>query len=382
MKTEMEVRTIELDKIRPNPFQPRESFPKEEIRELANTIKQFGLLQPISVRKKGNSYQIIAGERRWRASQFAGLKAIPAIVKDVSDSELMILSLIENVHRKDLEPMEKGRGLAEVYRLVGFEPMTVGIKLRVIDNKIRGYAQYEPGTEITKEEERIKKVADLVGLSYDYQYRLLTQLRLTPQEQKRVSELGLGYEEISSIATIEEPEVRKKVIEIAPKLKRDEIKKLSKVVKKAPELVVRAVLKPKSKVTPIVGEKLLELPEQKQKEAIKQIERLELTEEEAMDQIEAMKVEIPTPSPDVGRLAKSIGEVIDKVVRESKIAKTSERRRLLEDYMFLGSIIQAANTQRIFCAHHKGEEPLLKWSCGTPITRTYEELADRLGFKK
>lgn len=121
----LEVRMLKVDQIRPNPFQPRESFPKEEIQQLAHTIREVGLLQPITVRRKGETYQIISGERRWRASQFAGLKEIPAIVKDVSDSQLMVESLIENVQRADLEPIEKARGLREIYRLgvkPGFEP--------------------------------------------------------------------------------------------------------------------------------------------------------------------------------------------------------------------------------------------------------------------
>jgi len=247
---------LRLDEIRPNPFQPRESFAKEEIEQLANTIKEVGLLQPITVRKKGKTYQIISGERRWRACQFAGLKEIPAIVKDVSDSQMMIESLIENVHRKDLAPIEKARGLAEVYHLAlgpGFEPG----KLKWIEDKVMGRTKIP----LTEEEKKIKEVADMVGLSYDYQYRLLTQLRLTPEEQKRVTELGLGYEEIATIATVKEPEVRKKFIEIAPELKRAEIKKVSKVVKDAPEPVVEAMLK--REVTPEVAEEIskIEKPE-------------------------------------------------------------------------------------------------------------------------
>ena len=79
MSSKMQVKMIRIDEIRPNPFQPRESFPKEEIQQLAKSIKVFGLLQPIIVRKKGKTYEIIAGERRWRAAHFAGLKEIPAI---------------------------------------------------------------------------------------------------------------------------------------------------------------------------------------------------------------------------------------------------------------------------------------------------------------
>jgi ParB family chromosome partitioning protein len=252
----IEVRMLRIDEIRPNPFQPRESFPKEDIQQLAESIKTFGLLQPIVVRRKGKTYEIIAGERRWRAAHFAGLKEIPAIVKDATDVELMMQSLIENVHRKDLEPIEKARGLAEVYRLAGFEPARIQFQLKNISDVV---TRPERHRELTDEEKKIKEIADMIGLSYDYQYRLLTLLRFTPEEQRRVSELKLGYEEASSIATIEQPEVRKKIIELAPELRREEVKKLSKIVKKAPEPVVKAVLE--RKITPDVAEVIAEVKE-------------------------------------------------------------------------------------------------------------------------
>lgn len=293
-ETILEVRMLRLDEIRPNPFQPRESFPKEEIQQLANTIKEVGLLQPISVRKKGKTYQIVSGERRWRACQFAGLKEIPAIIKDVDDSRLMIESLIENVHRKDLEPLEKARGLAEVYRLGGFESR-LAERLKRVDSIVSQTETYK-GVELSEEDLRIKKIADMIGLSYDYQYRLLTQLRLTPEEQKRVSELKLGYEETATIATIERPEIRKKVIEIAPALKRAEVKKVSKLVKKAPEPVVEAVLE--RKVSPEVAEEIakIEKPEI-MKEALEIAKKGVYTSEGIKTRVEQLlrpRIELPT----------------------------------------------------------------------------------------
>ena len=268
----MEVRVLRIDEIRPNPFQPRESFPKEDIQQLADSIKGVGLLQPIMVRRKGKTYEIIGGERRWRAAQFAGMEEIPSVVKDVSDAELMMQSLIENVHRKDLEPVEKARGLADVYKLSGFEPLKVLGKLTTVRSKIEGAGGYKPGTELTEEEGQIKEIADTIGLSYSYQYRLLTLLKFTPEEQKRVTELELGHEEAASIATIEKSETRMKVIEIAPELKKEEVLKISKLVKRAPEPVVEAVLE--RKISPEIAEVIAEIEEPEiREEALRRAEK-------------------------------------------------------------------------------------------------------------
>ncbi|MHA1200055.1 MAG: ParB/RepB/Spo0J family partition protein [Candidatus Heimdallarchaeaceae archaeon] len=116
----MEIVELPVEKIAPSPFQPRETFDKDAIEELAASIKEYDLLNPILVRKTGDdTYQIIAGERRWRAAQFAKLKTIYAIVKDVSESRQRVESLIENIHRKDLYMIEKGRGVMEIFRSEG-----------------------------------------------------------------------------------------------------------------------------------------------------------------------------------------------------------------------------------------------------------------------
>jgi len=297
----LEVKMLKVDEIRPNPFQPRESFPKEDIQTLANTIKEVGLLQPISVRKKGKTYQIISGERRWRASQFAGLKEILAIVKDVSDSQLMVESLIENVQRADLEPLEKARGLAEVYRLMGFNPTHTKTRLHVIDNKIRGYAHYKPNTPLTDEENSIREIADRIGLSYDYQYRLLSQLRLSPDEQKRASELKLGYEKIASISSIEEEEDRKRLIEIAPTLERAKVKTATKVIKKAPKPVKEAILR--REIEPEIAEEIVKIEKPEIQEQALEIARTGAYTKEGFQtrlaQITRPRIELPQDSIDV-----------------------------------------------------------------------------------
>lgn len=101
---------IDINLIEPNPDQPRINFKKEELEELAESIKKNGLLQPILVRKEGKKYQIIAGERRWQACKMLGLKKVPVRIIEANDEETIILALIENIQRSDLNPIEEAYG--------------------------------------------------------------------------------------------------------------------------------------------------------------------------------------------------------------------------------------------------------------------------------
>lgn len=101
---------VSIDMVHPNPNQPRTNFKKQELEELAESIKLNGLLQPILVRKKGDGYEIIAGERRWQASKIAGLEKVPVRIRDVDDDETIVLALIENIQRSDLNPIEEAYG--------------------------------------------------------------------------------------------------------------------------------------------------------------------------------------------------------------------------------------------------------------------------------
>lgn len=103
-KTEM---VVKIAKVEPNRDQPRKKFDEDALQELADSIKQFGLLQPILVQDRKDYYEIIAGERRWRAAKIAGLKEIPVIVRQYTDQEIVEISLIENIQREDLNPIEE-----------------------------------------------------------------------------------------------------------------------------------------------------------------------------------------------------------------------------------------------------------------------------------
>ena len=98
---------VKITKVEPNRDQPRKNFDEDALQELADSIKQFGLLQPILVQDRKTHYEIIAGERRWRAAKLAGLKEVPVIIRDYTEQEILEISLIENIQREDLNPIEE-----------------------------------------------------------------------------------------------------------------------------------------------------------------------------------------------------------------------------------------------------------------------------------
>ena len=110
---------IQLDQIHPNPVQPRTHFDEAKLAELSQSIMENGLVQPLVVRRRGSNYELIAGERRWRAAKTAGLSSVPAIVRDVPDEKLLELALIENIQREELNPIEEAGAYKKLIETVG-----------------------------------------------------------------------------------------------------------------------------------------------------------------------------------------------------------------------------------------------------------------------
>ncbi len=138
------VRTVDVGRIRPNPAQPRKHFDEQAMAELAESIAERGLLQPILLRPVGDGYEIVAGERRWRAAQKARLHQIPAIVRELDDEATAEIALIENIQREDLNPIEEAEGYREligryghtqevIAKLVGKSRSHVTNLLRLLD---------------------------------------------------------------------------------------------------------------------------------------------------------------------------------------------------------------------------------------------------------
>jgi ParB family chromosome partitioning protein len=134
---------VPVDRLDPNPFQPRSALDPGRLAELADSIRESGMVQPILVRRRGDRYQIIAGERRWRAAQAAGLAAVPVTLRDVPDAQLLELALVENVQREELTPLEEAQAFQrlqeefhltqeQIARRVGRERSTIANTMRLL----------------------------------------------------------------------------------------------------------------------------------------------------------------------------------------------------------------------------------------------------------
>lgn len=132
---------VDINNIKPNTTQPRKSFDEEKLEELASSIERHGLIQPIVLRQSGKGYEIVAGERRWRAARIVGLKEVPCIVKELTDEENMLLAIIENMQREDLNPIEEAEGLKQMIDTYGLTQeqvsYSVGKSRPYITNSLR-----------------------------------------------------------------------------------------------------------------------------------------------------------------------------------------------------------------------------------------------------
>ena len=136
------VEKIDTTRIRPNPYQPRTTFDPHGLEELRQSIENHGVLQPVLVRRVASGFELIAGERRWRAAQMAGVEELPAVVRDeVSDQEMLELALVENLQRRDLDPIEKALGYRRMMQELGLTQegvaTRVGLQRTTVTNHLR-----------------------------------------------------------------------------------------------------------------------------------------------------------------------------------------------------------------------------------------------------
>ncbi len=133
--------TVPIEKIAPSPSQPRREFDDRSLDELAASIREQGIIQPLILRRSGDGYTIVAGERRWRAAQRVGLREVPAIVKDVEDRDALEMALVENLQREDLNPIEEARAYELLIREYGLTHETISARIgkdrSTITNQLR-----------------------------------------------------------------------------------------------------------------------------------------------------------------------------------------------------------------------------------------------------
>ena len=138
---EKKIIEVSIDSILPNPYQPRLHFSDSALKELADSIKVHGIIQPITVRKKDDHYEIVAGERRFRASKLAGLEKVPVIITDMDDEASAVVAMLENLQREDLDYLEEAIGYSNLIKEYGFTQQQLAEKLgksqSTIANKIR-----------------------------------------------------------------------------------------------------------------------------------------------------------------------------------------------------------------------------------------------------
>ena len=140
-ETGLKIEEIAVDQISPNPFQPRKTFTDDALQELSQSIREFGVLQPLLARRQGGRLELIAGERRLRASRLAGLHLVPVIVKEIDDREMAELAMIENLQREDLHFLEEAEGFQQLLTNFGFTQEALAARMgksqSTIANKLR-----------------------------------------------------------------------------------------------------------------------------------------------------------------------------------------------------------------------------------------------------
>jgi ParB family chromosome partitioning protein len=210
---------LKINEIEPNVNQPRKSFDDEKLNDLAESIKNHGVIQPIIVSKKDNYYQIIAGERRWRASKKAGLKTIPAIVKNYDDKKIREISLIENLQRQDLNAIETAKAIKELMeehsltqdqlaKTLGKSRSSIANTLRILnlDERVKGFVEEGKLTEghartlaaINSPQKQYKLALDIINMELSVR----DTETITKDEKKAKKPKTTGAKKNSRLETI------------------------------------------------------------------------------------------------------------------------------------------------------------------------------------
>lgn len=297
----MRLISANMNNIRPNQLQPREGFDREKLLELAESIRRVGLLQPIVVREFAAGYQIVAGERRWKACEIAGMKEIPVLVKDVDDERLLVESLIENLHREDLKSTERENAIYSLWQTERYEsPRALAEMLGYSNGNVAAIIHAKEVRESLKipKEVSTKTIRETVGLDDKTRTQLI----------EKVAE---------------------------GKIPTTKVREVSKVLKKGSKVIKGAILS--EKITPELGKELLRLPDEKAQKFI--IEKAEKghSEDELKDEIFKLRGMVKEKKPTVskeelaGELLETFEEWLDrgKQIEMKRFHDLSKDQRLL-----------------------------------------------------
>lgn len=285
----MRFENVPTENVRPNPRQPREGFPREDIKELADSIRKLGLIQPIIVHEYKGGYQIIAGERRWRASQLAGLDDIPAIVKENhrDDAEILLESLVENLHRRDLESRERENAILELWK--------------------------------SKKWKTQEELAGMVSKSAAWITENIkaAELRAEARVSKKVSTRAIA--DTAGLDRKERTQILRKVE--AGELEPAKVRKVAELVKQASKPVKEELLKEKGGLSPAMADKVMQLPDQRaQQQVLDEIKRYAYTEKQLGERVEEIRVAkrkgMPTPPPETAETPAEAGEYLVEEMRQ------------------------------------------------------------------
>ena len=162
---------VPLSSITPNPHQPRSPMHEDDLIGLANSIQEHGVIQPLVVRRSADGFELIAGERRWRAALKAGLEEVPVVIKDVSDDQVLMLSLVENLQRENLNPLEEAEAYRRLIEELGFSQENVGEFVGKDRSTITNTLRLSKLPEKIKEDERY--------IHYQFKMQLLEAFTLS-----------------------------------------------------------------------------------------------------------------------------------------------------------------------------------------------------------
>lgn len=244
-----QVQEIDLSKIQPNHFQPRKNFAEDSITELAQTIQKDGLLQPIIVRETDDGYEIIAGERRFRAVQSLGWEKIPAIVKNMNDDEAASLALIENLQREDLNPIEEAHAYTNLMKLNNLSQTAlakeIGKSQSYVANKLR-LLKLSPKVQsyLVSGQLSARHGRALASLSEEDQSRVLDEIlanNLNVTETEAIAKDVDGY--FAKKSQKKRHEKKKRVLSRMPKDLKVQINTIKKAVKLAKDSGIKVKVK-------------------------------------------------------------------------------------------------------------------------------------------